>query len=184
MSSDPTDSEEGRRPVLSADELDISNDENVTEIEEGRYVISTGNAPPPDSMHDQDRSSTDEQSDSDRSIDEQQVNEWLTAHLDDLESQYGFTITAKFDDDVGQRKLVSNNIVTVFEQLVLWYAQQVSTDTPVEEVLGILLTESSVEVTYPSDNLVALLDRYGLTREDSIDDLLRAVREDNDGFSL
>ncbi|MFC7195718.1 hypothetical protein ACFQL4_15590 [Halosimplex aquaticum] len=38
--NDPSDAEDG--PILSPDELDITQDEHVAEIDDGRYVVSPG----------------------------------------------------------------------------------------------------------------------------------------------
>jgi hypothetical protein len=77
----------------------------------------------------------------------------------------------------------SNDVVTVFESLLLWYAQQVDENTPVEEVLGILLMESNVPVRYPPESIHALVKSSGLEPDDSIAELLAAIRED-DGLQL
>jgi hypothetical protein len=69
-------------------------------------------------------------------------------------------------------------VVTSFESLLIWYAQHVGGGTPVEDVLGILLAESSVSVRYPVGVLTGLLKRYELDREDSIGQLLDAVAEE------
>jgi len=65
----------------------------------------------------------------------------------------------------------------------LWYARQVDSGTPVEEVLGILLMESNVPVRYPAQSLEALVDSVGVEESDSVADLLRAV-DAEDGIQL
>jgi hypothetical protein len=79
--------------------------------------------------------------------------------------------------------MASNDVVTIFESLVLWYAQQVDSDTPVEEILGILLMEANVPVRYPPESLKSLVKSAGLGPEDTIADLLARVDED-DGLKL
>ena len=57
--------------------------------------------------------------------------------------------------------MVSNDVVTVFESLVLWYGQQIDNTTPVEEVLGILLVEANAPVRYPATSLQHLAEAVG-----------------------
>ncbi|WP_299266900.1 DUF7500 family protein [Halorientalis sp.] len=111
------------------------------------------------------------------------VHEWLTRDLEASNSRYGFDITAAFDGGVSQQRMVSNDVVTIFENLVMWYAQQIDRNTPVEEVLGILLMEANVPVRYPPDAIVRTLKSTDLSPDDSIEDLLDAVRED-EGLEL
>jgi hypothetical protein len=101
----------------------------------------------------------------------------------DSNARYGFDVTAKFDGDVDQQQLASNDIVTVFESFMLWYGRQMDGSTPVEEVLGILLSESNVPVRYPPAVIKQLVRSTQLTPDDSIADLLQAV-EDADGAEL
>jgi hypothetical protein len=208
---DPSDGDEG--PILSPDELDISDDEHVAEIDDGRYVVSpnepigdvpgqtddqsggdstassaapgqsesvnasdpspdatagsgSGSRPPPEAVE----------------VTEADVRAWLDDQFEASNSRYGFDVTAMFDGSVEHRQMVSNDVVTIFESLVLWYAQQIDSTTPVEEVLGILLMEANVPIRYPSASLQHLVESTDLSPDDSIADLVRAV--DDDGFRL
>ena len=111
------------------------------------------------------------------------VHNWLSDDLAAVNSRYGFDITAAFDGAVSQQRMVSNDVVTIFETLVMWYAQQVDRNTPIEEVLGILLTEANVPVEIPPAALQNALVASDLSPDDSIADLVAAVRE-NDGLQL
>jgi hypothetical protein len=79
--------------------------------------------------------------------------------------------------------MASNDLVTIFESLILWYAQQVDSDTPVEEILGILLMEANVPIRYPPESLKELVKSSGLEPDDTIADLVAAVDEE-DGVKL
>jgi hypothetical protein len=116
-------------------------------------------------------------------LSQEAVHRWLRESFADSPSRYGFDVTATFDGSVGQRRMASNDVVTIFESLLLWYAQQVDSDTPVEGILGILLMESSVPVRYPPQSLEQLVKSSDLGPEDSIADLLAAVNEE-DGVKL
>lgn len=187
--SDPDDG-----PVLSPDDLDITDDDHVREIDESRFVISPNEPFPSESeigvpsdaaeRETEDAPSRDDGS-SERAppeLDERAVEEWLYDHIDEADSMYGFYITAKFDDSIDHQHLFSNDVVTVFENLLLWSAQQAGGNTPVDEVLGILLTESSVPIRYPTKSIHDLLATHGLSPDDSIAALLKAI--DDDGVTF
>ncbi|MFB6299756.1 MAG: hypothetical protein ABEH65_05795 [Halobacteriales archaeon] len=182
--------------VVSPDELDISDNDKVVEIDEGRYVIGTsGGKPrqppdsdPPISSNEQDTeqpSSGNDQPTQDGEVElsDEVVHEWLEEYLDNIRSDYGFDITAKFDGEVKNQQLFSNDVVTSFENLLLWYSQQVGGNTPIEEVLGILLVEANIPIKYTPEVLHAMMNKQGLDEDDSIGDLLAAAN-DNDGFEL
>ncbi|WP_415382772.1 hypothetical protein [Halosimplex sp. TS25] len=186
---DPPDAEDG--PILSPDELDITQDEHVAEIDDGRYVVSPGDpiddVPTVDDGTDEPSSAPVEQP-TDGATDtpeltESDVHAFLETQFEDSGSRYGFDITATFDGSIQQRQMVSNDVVTIFESLVLWYAQQIDGKTPVEEVLGILLMEANVPVRYPPASLRRLLESTELSPDDSIADLIAAVG-DEDGFRI
>lgn len=176
---DPPEPDPDEGPVLSPEELDIADDEHVTQIDEGRYVVSPESRPADDPA----RTDAAKPSATAESLDRTAVHEWLAADLAAADSRYGFDVTATFGDAVTQRRLVSNDVVTSFESLVLWYAQRIDADTPVEEVLGILLAESNVPVRYPPRSLRRLVASTELDPEDSIADLLAAV-DARDGVEL
>lgn len=197
-------------PVLSPEELDISDDERVMELDEGRYVVSSGEpignqqpdpprqvgsgtddrpeipdgetepapdpTPEPEPEPEPAKQTTPE-------LTAQSVHDWLSDDLDGSNSRYGFDITAAFDGSVSQQRMVSNDVVTIFENLVMWYAQQIDRNTPVEEVLGILLMEANVPIRYPPNAVKRALKNTGLSPDDSIADLMRVVKEE-EGFQL
>jgi hypothetical protein len=177
------DPEPGEGRILSPDELDIEESDHVEPLDEGRYVVSpdargesvrgagdAGTQPQPDP--------TPEAAPEEPTFSDAAVHEWLQDDLADTNSRYGFDVTAKFGNNVSQQQMVSNDIVTVFESLMLWYTRKIDGDTPVEEVLGILLSESNVPVKYPPESLERLVRSTGLTSEDTIGELIDAV-EDN-----
>lgn len=203
---DDPDPEDGK--VLSPKELDISDDEHVAEIDDGRYVVSpndpigdvAGTADGasggssrrlPDGEADAgdpiaaDPASSHAGSEPPDAVEitESDVRAWLTDQFAETDSRYGFDVTATFDGSVEQRQMVSNDVVTIFESLVLWYAQQIDAKTPVEEVLGILLMEANVPVRLPPASMKRLLESTDLSPEDSIADLVEAVSDD-EGFRL
>jgi hypothetical protein len=196
-------------PILSPEELEIAEDEHVTQLDEGRFVVSP-NARQQNEHPQQSRPVSNQQSDPsqtepqqpakrdqpsgserpqqsrqqrERDLSREEVHEWLRESFAHGGSRYGFDVTAAFDGSVSQRRMASNDVVTIFESLILWYAQQVDNDTPVEEILGILLMEANVPVRYPPESLKNLVKSTGLGPDDTIADLLAAVDED-DGVQL
>jgi hypothetical protein len=183
--SDDTNPEDGK--ILSPEELDIGDDEHVTEIDEGRYVVSPnertddsyGNKPAmPASEPEPDPEPTPDRETP--AFTDANVHEYLAEQMDDSNARYGFDVTAKFDGEVDQQQLASNDIVTVFESFMLWYGRQLDGSTAVEDVLGILLSESNVPVKYPPGTIKSLAQSSGLSPDDSIADLIEAV-EQQDG---
>ena len=188
MPSDSDDSVSERGKVLTEEELDLTRHDNVDELDDGRYVVSTGSGPTSDEVaeaRDDERRARESEpmideseADGEPDITEMDVNAWLEDYFRTIDAQYGFHVTAKFDDGVGRHQVVSNDVVTSFESLLIWYAQHVGGGTPVEDVLGILLAEANVSVRYPVRTLTGLLKRYDLDRDDSIGDLIEAVSDE------
>ena len=167
--------------VLSPDELDITEEEGVVELDEGRFVISPGGNQPnvsPPQPNPPDRNERDE---GDRSqtveLSEDAVHEWLERRLESADSKFAFDVTARFEGEVAQRSLFSNDVVTTFENLVVWYATHAGSDTPVEDVLGILLMESNLSIRFPPESIEVYASAHGLDEEDPLSDLFDLVRQ-------
>src|SRR6056297_2763069 len=173
--------------VLSPDELDIEQSESVVSIDEDRYVIGAGGRPSvPDgsaelpSADASQPASTETTNDAATggsttgrttesapapsteggSIDAGDVRQWLEDDLGDVSSRYGFHITAKSENRISHQQMFSDDVGTVFDGLLMWYAQQVDRNTPVEDVLGILLTESNLRVRYSHSSIRGVLDSH------------------------
>ncbi len=175
--------------ILSPEELELGDDEHVTQIDEGRYVVSPdvrdddtsyGGKP---SMPEPDPEPESDQAPETPEFTDGNVHEWLAEQMADSNARYGFDVTAKFDGEVDQQRLTSNDIVTVFETLMLWYGRQMDGSTDVQDVLGILLSESNVPVKYPPGSIKTLARSAGLSPDDSIADLIDAI-EERDGAKL
>lgn len=178
------DADEGT--VLAPEELDIEDDEHVAKLDEDRYVVSAdkrigdtvegtaGDPTTPDAPTDTGQPGQPPEPE----LDEQAVHTWLEDRFVASDATYGFDVTAKFEDGVSQKRLVSNDVVTVFEGLVTWYAQGLDPTTPVEEVVGILLTESNVPIKAPAAALTRAMEDEGLSPDDDIAALFEAIAED------
>ena len=178
-SDEPSEKDDGG--VLSPDELDIRNEENVVELEEGRYVISPGGREPnvPGSVESTPSPPQPgvEEGETNGELTESDVHEWIEDRLRSADSKYAFDVSASFEGDLSQKALFSNDVVTTFENLVVWYAHHAGGDTPVEDVLGILMVESNLSVRFPAESLEAFAESHGLDGEDSLDSLFGVARE-------
>jgi hypothetical protein len=106
----------------------------------------------------------------------------LTERMAETGGAYGFDATAQFGDEVVQQHLQANDIVTVFDALLLWYAEHLDDETPAEEAIGLLLAESDIPVEYPTDALVALVRTHGLDADDTVGELIDAACEETVQF--
>jgi hypothetical protein len=198
----PTGSEpDDNAPALSPEELDISDNEYVEKLDDdGRYVVSPGGGPPniPDSTTDNEPSNAEqrEQREPTRARDDQQptadrvagpqrpaspeaARTLLADELERSSARYGLDIVARFEGTTVRNRSVSDDVIGTFENLVRWYAGHVTDGTPADEVVEILLRESSFQ-TGGTPNLAKLLETHDLDRTDSINELVAAIREESD----
>jgi len=187
-------------PALSPDELDIQDEENVVQLDEDRFVIGTDDRPdvPADAGGGSSAGATGDADGGESggesapgtearanvsesgagTVESSAVKQALEADLQATSARYGFHVTAKAEDAISHQQMSSDDVGTVFDGLLRWYAQQLTTETPVEDVLGILLTESNVRVRYSPSCLQAILEAYDLGPDDTIADLVEAVQDD------
>lgn len=107
----------------------------------------------------------------------------LREHVGSSTCRHGFLISAKFDDDVRHFEAFSDDIDDVFGTLLSWYADQVDEETPVEDVLGILLAAAALDVRFPKGTLAQLLREHDVGPDDTVADLLSTISADG-GFRL
>ncbi|MFC4360167.1 hypothetical protein ACFO0N_19635 [Halobium salinum] len=173
----PAPTEQGAVGADGADEASNAGNGSRDAVED---TDEANAAPPPDSASEGDRSRRPNSREPVESepVDGEAVSEWLTESMTDNGFDYGFDATLKHDGEVMRHRMDSTEAEATFETLLLWYARQVDDDRPVEETLGRLLADSEVPVTFPPDALVTMLCHHGLSRDDTIDDLLGAVKRD------
>lgn len=183
--------------VLSPDELDIEEQEEVAAIGEGRYVIGPDgppNAPAEGELEDVDAGdqSADEtpaaeqpqqQAPPEPQVTGRDVKEWLGEELESHDAQYAYHIAAKYGDNVAHQQLATDDVGAAFDGLLVWYARQLAGSTSIDRALGILLGESSVQVKYPTKRLIAYLEANDLGPDDSIRELVETV-DQQDGLSF
>ena len=184
------DAEEGK--VLSPEELDVSDSEYVEELDDsGRYVVSAGGGPPnvPDSATggddgpDRTRREPPESArrhSPERARSPEAARTLLAEERSRSNARYGLDIVASFEGDTARHRTVSDDVISTFEGLIRWYAGHVTDGTPPDEVVDILLRESTFE-TAETPNLAKLLATHDLDRTDTIEELVAAIREEAGG---
>jgi len=198
---DPEDAA-GEGTVLDPDDLDFSRDRRVAAIDDNRYVVSpTDNTPNvPDRVTDAGETEPDDSGrvsgseavdDSGDSRTREGSEATGTADGPDLETarrdlaasllradhDYGFEVTARFGPDVRHERAASDDVTEAFEALLSWYARGASEETPRRDVVGILLAECDLPVRLPVPVVEAAIRASGVSADDSVTDLLAAVRE-------
>lgn len=144
---------------------------------------STAPAERPDSENAQSTDRSDQNTSTDATettIDAAAARRQIAEELVDIECTYSFEIVATFDGTVGFRRVGSNDVVATFERLLRWYARQVTDDVSPDRALGVLLSEASLPITYPTSTLDEVLTEQDLDRGDSIGDLLDAIESYSD----
>jgi len=157
----------GEEGVVRPDELDYTASERVAELADSRYVVATDN----DGSPSVDDSSAEKSAEERGDLARQQ----MARYVSDQKAGYGFALTAAFDDEIRHHEHFSDDIATAFGELAKWYVEQIDTDTPTAEVLGILLLASETDVAFPTKALAPILSRHDLDLDDSIGDLVGAL---------
>lgn len=180
--------------VLEPEDLDISDAEEVEELDESRFVIGAEGTPNVEDSPSQGAAATDATAgepervpgiedrettptDQPAELGGSDVKRWITQNLRQTDSQYAYRLAAKTGEEISHQQLASDDIGMAFDGLLMWYAQQVGDGTAVEDTLGILLSESNIRVRFPVAALQAYLDENDLDPGDSIADLLAVVQE-------
>ncbi|MFA1610588.1 DUF7500 family protein [Halobellus rubicundus] len=153
--------------VVRPDELDYTASERVAELDEGRYVVATDNDETP-SVDDGDEEAVEDRG----SLARQQ----MARYVSEQDADYGFALTAAFDGEVAHHEHFSDDVATAFGELTSWYVDQIDTDASTRKALAILLLASDTQVSYPTKALASVLNRHGLSLDDSIADLVSALR--------
>lgn len=162
--------------IIDPEELDITKNEQVKQLRDGQYVIATDSeAEDFADLRAEVRAELEAETEVDGAADPRSA---LVDHLESLSTTNGFVVAGRFDGDVHVAESASDDPGTVFSDLLTWYAAHVDRETPPPEVLGILCLAGEVRVRYPLRTLVDVLAAHDLSPDDSIRDLVDAVRDD------
>jgi len=162
--------------VVRPDELDYTSSERVAELSDGRYVVATDNDDAPSAGG----SDGDGDSDGDVPSDDRGTlaRQQMARYVSESDADYGVGLTAAFDGDIAQHEQFTDDVAAAFGELVTWYVEQIDTEASPSEAIGILLLASNTSVTYPANTLAAVLRDHDLTPDDSIADLIEALRDE------
>ncbi|GAA0214307.1 DUF7500 family protein [Halobaculum roseum] len=105
------------------------------------------------------------------------VGEWLAASLADTEFAYGFDATLSLDGRTARHRMASDDVGETFETLVTWFADAAGGDTPTEDALGILLAGMDTGPRLSPNAVRSALAGLGVSRGDSVEDVLAAIEE-------
>ena len=106
------------------------------------------------------------------------VSKFLAKSLAKTSGDYGFDATVNIEGNVNRGRMTSDDIGETLETLLRWYARQTTDEVEPEHVLGIILAGSDLAVEYPVQSAYEVVKQHGLGPDDTISDLLAAVREE------
>ena len=193
-------------PPADPEDLDFTNDENVVEIGEGRYVVGTdgrpnldgsGSGPAAADASDRaeragrggaaDPSDPAGASASGRGagepVDKAAVNRWLTGSFDNDGFEYGVDLTVSAEGQTARNRMVSNDVAATFDTLLSWFLANAGPESSPSEALGLLLVAADTSVELPPEAITQFAADQGLSADDSIGDLVRAA-ETAGGFRI
>lgn len=162
--SDDTDAEEG-------DDADDADEQEPTDDDDE----SGSSSEPPSDTSDEDGETAETPA---VELTQQTVSQFLAESLTSTETSYGFDATVNIEGDVKRGRMSSDDVAETLEGLLRWYAEQTTDDMEPEAALGIILAGSTLEVEYPVQSVYAMLKQYELGPDDSISELLAAIREE------
>lgn len=90
---------------------------------------------------------------------------------------YAFELIASIEGSQQADRIETDDVVEAFEALNRAFARGVADDVPVDEVIDILLTESTFDTTHESHSFEDVIDAYGLEPYDRINDLIEAMEQ-------
>lgn len=176
--------------VLSPDDLDISESPYVAEISDGRYVVSPDKSPPnvaqQESLATQSQSGEPARSHGGQREPNQAnaggqiqspeaARSVLADELERLESRYAIDLVSRFDGNTIRHRTASDDVVGTFDNLVLWYAQSVSQNTPTTRAISLLLSRSEFNAPLTENRLRRVLGEHGLSESSTIGELLEQL---------
>jgi hypothetical protein len=193
-------------PPADPEDLDFTDDENVVEIGEGRYVVGTdgrpnldGSGSGPAAADASDRAERAGQggavdptdpagaSASGRGagepVDKAAVNRWLTGSFDNDGFEYGIDLTVSAEGQTARNRMISNDVTATFDTLLSWFLANAGPESSPSEALGLLLVAADTSVELPPEAITQFAADQGLSGDDSIGDLVRAA-ETAGGFRI
>ena len=193
-------------PPADPEDLDFTDDENVVEIGEGRYVVGTDGRPnldgsgsgpaaadASDRAEQMDQGGAADPSDpagasasgrgAGEPVDKAAVNRWLTGSFDNDGFEYGIDLTVSAEGQTARNRMISNDVTATFDTLLSWFLANAGPESSPSEALGLLLVAADTSVELPPEAITQFAADQGLSADDSIGDLVRAA-ENAGGFRI
>ncbi len=172
-----------RKPVVAPEELELDESDHVVSLDNDRFLVSPSAI---DSATEERIKSAAADSEEDTPEvagpaavgDPEDARDRLEHALQASDASFGVEVIATTGEQGARHRIVTNDVSTAFEQLVVWYAQQVGADVPVEEVISILLLESSLGRSIQTEALERLMSETGVSEEESVGKLLATLQSD------
>lgn len=99
----------------------------------------------------------------------------LASELERTDAQYAIDIVSQLEGADVRHRTTSDDVVGTFDNLVLWYAQHVATETPTQRTASLLFDRSEFSAPVSSNDIKRTAKQHGLTRSSTIGDLLDAL---------
>jgi len=175
----------GGRPNVDSDTLEQEDwvDDEPSKQQTMSSATETGTEPEPvhdDGNETQSVTETSQNESNTVKLTDERVTEFIGEALLRDRQSYGFDLTVVADGTVSRRKGTSNDIGVTLRNLLTWFAEQTADGYPPEEAIGLMLAGGEFDVRYPPQNIASVVKHYELTPDDSIEELLKAVREDGE----
>jgi hypothetical protein len=125
--------------VLSPDELTLDDDEHVRQLDDDRYLVSTGGTA---------SSASGGRARPTRSDGGQVVTDGSPSPTEALAKSpagFGVDLAVKTEAGVSRRRVTSNDIREVFTEMLRWYALQLDSDADPAETLAVLRAASELD---------------------------------------
>ncbi|MFC6719363.1 flagella cluster protein [Natrialbaceae archaeon GCM10025810] len=99
----------------------------------------------------------------------------LASELERVDARFAIDIISRFDGRTVRHRTASDDVVGTFDSLILWYAQNVSKNTPTERAASLLLAHSEFTAGLSPSQIRAAASEHGLTKSSTIEELLEAL---------
>uniref|UniRef100_UPI00311D6EE3 DUF7500 family protein n=1 Tax=Natrarchaeobius halalkaliphilus TaxID=1679091 RepID=UPI00311D6EE3 len=99
----------------------------------------------------------------------------LADELDRTDARFALDIIAQFDRTAVRHRTSSDDVVGTFNNLVLWYAQHVATETPTQRTASLLIERSEFAPPLSPMQLRQAARKHGLDKSSSLGELLEAI---------
>lgn len=177
------DDSDDRKPVVAPEELELEESDHVVSLDNDRFLVSPSAIDSATEERVKSAAADPEEDAPEVSgpasvSDPEAARDRLQHALDASDASFGVEIIATTGDQGARHRIVTNDVSTAFEQLVVWYAQQVGAEVPVEEVISILLLESSLGRSIQTEALERVMSETGVSEEESIGKLLATLQSD------